>query len=220
EWAGRANALARGLAEAGVEKGDRVALLMTNDAAVEFGAAYVAVHRAGAVAVPINPRYARREVDHIVSDCQPRLVLGPRDVPALETGDRSPFQVDVGPDDLADIFYTSGTTGLPRGVASTHANASFHSLKPMEAGGVFLHSLPLATFTGVHGAQLTPMRLGVTSVVLPRFDTARFAALIEDARANWVLLVPAQILLLLESGALDGRDTSSVLAVMFGGAPT
>jgi acyl-CoA synthetase (AMP-forming)/AMP-acid ligase II len=126
----------------------------------------------------------------------------------------------VGPDDLADIFYTSGTTGLPRGVASTHANAAFHSVRPMEGGGVFLHAMPLSTFTGVHGAQLTPMRLAVTAAVLPRFDTTRFAELIEAEAANWVLMVPAQILLLLESDALDGRDTSSVLAVMFGGAPT
>jgi long-chain acyl-CoA synthetase len=220
EWDGRANAVARGLAGAGVGKGDRVALLMPNDAALEFGTAYVAVHRAGAVAVPVNPRYARREVAHIVSDCEPRLVLGPDDVPALESGDTSPYQVDVGADDLADIFYTSGTTGLPRGVASTHANAAFHSVRPMEGGGVFLHAMPLSTFTGVHGAQLTPMRLAVTALVVPRFDTARFAELIEADAANWVLMVPAQILLLLESGALGGRDTSSVLAVLFGGAPT
>jgi acyl-CoA synthetase (AMP-forming)/AMP-acid ligase II len=227
EWHGRAGALAAGLAGAGVEKGDRVGLLMANEAAIEFGVAYVGIHRAGAVAVPINPRYARREISHIVADCQPKLVLEPADVAALErSGGRvgpmttpTPARM-VGAEDLADIFYTSGTTGLPRGVASTHANASFHSLKPMEAGGVFLHSLPLATFTGVHGAQLTPMRLGVTAVVLPAFDTGRFAALIDEERANWVLMVPAQILLLLESGALDGRDTSSVLAVMFGGAPT
>src|SRR4029077_14209965 len=121
--------------------------------------------------------------------------------------------------DIADVFYTSGTTGLPRGVVSTQATPAYHSLKPLDGGGVFLHAMPLATFTGVHGAQLTPMRLGVTALVLPRFDTARFAALIEDEGANWVLMVPAQILLLLESGALDGRDTSSVMPVMFGGAP-
>ena len=65
-------------------------------------------------------------------------------------------------------------------MVSTHANAGHHSLKPMEAGGVFQHSMPLATFTGVHGALLTPMRLGVTSVVQPGFDTARFAELIDD----------------------------------------
>src|SRR5207245_5983363 len=106
------------------------------------------------------------------------------------------------------------------GVAATPAGGGSHPVRPMEGCGPFLHALPPSTRTGVHGAQLTPMRLAVTAVVLPRFDTTRFAELIESEAANWVLMVPAQILLLLESGALDGRDTSSVLAVMFGGAPT
>jgi acyl-CoA synthetase (AMP-forming)/AMP-acid ligase II len=222
EWHGRANAAARGLVAAGVRHGDRVGLLMPTADAVPFGIGYVAVHRAGAAAVPINPRYARREVEHIVADCEPRLVLDADGVRGMEDdgGDTSAFQVDVDGADIADVFYTSGTTGMPRGVVSTHANAAFHSLRPIEGGGVFLHSMPLATFTGVHGAQLTPMRLGVTSVVLPRFDTTQFAEVIEREGANWVLMVPAQILLLLEADALAARDTSSVLAVMFGGAPT
>src|SRR5437899_8324766 len=111
------------MAAKGVVTGDRVGLLMATGDAVEFAVGYVAVHRAGAAAVPINPRYARREIDHIVADCQPKLVLAPDDVERLRSrgGDDSPFQIDVGPDDLADVFYTSGTTGLPRGVASTHA---------------------------------------------------------------------------------------------------
>ncbi|MBV8982784.1 MAG: AMP-binding protein [Acidimicrobiia bacterium] len=222
EWDGRANAVARALADNGVMKGDRVALLMHTADAIEFGIGYVAAHRAGAAAVPINPRYAKREIDHVVEDCSPRLVLDAEGLRKLETAgqDSTPFAVDVGDDDIADIFYTSGTSGLPKGVVSTHANAAHHSLKPMDAGGVFQHSMPLATFTGVHGALLTPMRLGVTSVVQPGFDTARFAELIEDKRSNYVLMVPAQILLLLEAQTLHGRDTSSVLAVMFGGAPT
>jgi len=203
-WDERANAAARGLAASGVEKGDRVGLLVPTGDAIEFAVGYVAAHRAGAAAVPINPRYAKRELDHIIADCAPRLVLeadGVRDMEA-SGGDTSLFTVDVGDDDIADIFYTSGTSGLPKGVVSTHANAAHHSLKPMEAGGVFQHSMPLATFTGVHGALLTPMRLGVTSVVQPRFDVRRFAELIEERRANYVLMVPAQILLLLEAGTL------------------
>jgi len=222
EWEDRANAAARGMAANGVVKGDRVGLLMSNDSAIEYAVGYVAAHRAGAAAVPINPRYARREIDHIVADCTPRLVLESKGVMEMEAagGNTSPFTVDVGDDDIADIFYTSGTSGLPKGVVSTHANAAHHSLKPMDSGGVFQHSMPLATFTGVHGALLTPMRLGITSVVQPGFDTARFAELIEARRSNYILMVPAQILLLLEAGTLVERDTSSVLAVMFGGAPT
>ncbi len=222
EWEDRANAAARGMAANGVVKGDRVGLLMSNDSAIEYAVGYVAAHRAGAAAVPINPRYARREIDHIVADCTPRLVLESKGVMEMEAagGNTSPFTVDVGDDDIADIFYTSGTSGLPKGVVSTHANAAHHSLKPMDSGGVFQHSMPLATFTGVHGALLTPMRLGITSVVQTGFDTARFAELIEARRSNYILMVPAQILLLLEAGTLVERDTSSVLAVMFGGAPT
>src|SRR3954452_7590757 len=66
QWDERANAAARGMAANGVVKGDRVGLLMATADAIEFGIGYVAAHRAGAAAVPINPRYARREIDHIV----------------------------------------------------------------------------------------------------------------------------------------------------------
>src|SRR5581483_3914950 len=154
EWEDRANAAARGMAANGVVKGDRVGLLMSNDSAIEYAVGYVAAHRAGAAAVPINPRYARREIDHIVADCTPRLVLESKGVMEMEAagGNTSPFTVDVGDDDIADIFYTSGTSGLPKGVVSTHANAAHPSLTPMDSGGVFQHSMPLATFTGVHGA--------------------------------------------------------------------
>src|SRR5436305_2856220 len=124
EWDERANAGARGMAANGVVKGDRVGLLMATADAVEFVIGYVAAHRAGAAAVPINPRYARREIEHIVADCAPRLVLEAEGVRKMEAvGDTSPFAVDVDDGDIADIFYTSGTSGLPKGVVSTHANA-------------------------------------------------------------------------------------------------
>jgi hypothetical protein len=83
-------------------------------------------------------------------------------------------------------------------------------MAPVDDGGTLLHSIPLATFTGVQGGVLTPLRLAITAYVVPRFDASRFAALIETERPLWLLMVPAHILLLLESGALETRDTSSV----------
>ena len=74
-WDRRANAVARGLTAAGVRKGDRVALLMTNHDACALQVAYVAVLRAGAVAVLVNPRYARREIEHVLSDSGARAVV-------------------------------------------------------------------------------------------------------------------------------------------------
>ena len=100
------------------------------------------------------------------------------------------------------------------------ANTAVSTLRPLEQGGVFLHAIPLSTFTGVHGGVVTPLRLGITSIIQPKFDTARFAELIEQQHAQFLLMVPAQIALLLDSGQLSGRDVSSVQTVMFGGAPT
>ncbi len=221
EWERRANALARGLAAQGVVRGDRVALLLDNTAAIDFHVAYIAAHRAGAAAVPVNARYAVREVEHVLADCTPKVVIrSSAEAADLAEADGSPFDVPVDGSDLADVFYTSGTTGLPKGVASTHANAAMTNLTASEKGGVLLHSIPLSTFTGVHGGVVTPLRLAITSVVLPVFDTARFAELAESEHAQSLLMVPAQIALLLDAGVLAGRDVSSVRTVMFGGAPT
>jgi acyl-CoA synthetase (AMP-forming)/AMP-acid ligase II len=234
EWDRAADALARGLTARGVRRGDRVALLFDNADAIDFHIGYVAAHRAGAAAVPINPRYAAREIEHVLKDSDPAAVLSagvqldraravvptatePGDVAAE---DSSPYDVPIEDGDLADVFYTSGTTGLPKGVASTHGNSASGGLPASERGGVLLHSIPLSTFTGVHGGVVTPMRIANTAVVLPKFDTARFAALIEQHRALSLLMVPAQIALVLDSGALARHDTSSVRTVMFGGAPT
>jgi acyl-CoA synthetase (AMP-forming)/AMP-acid ligase II len=253
EWDGRSNALARGLVSSGVGKGDRVGLLLGNEAALEFCVTYFALHKAGAVAVPINPRYADREVEHILDNAEVETVVtagdqlarvqdirarvgrdatvlaplggaradaGVLDWDALAAGDPAPFQTPLRGDDLADIFYTSGTTGLPKGVASTHDNAMVLRIPALEGGGKLIHAMPLPTFTGVHGAQVSALRMAVTAIVLPRFDVDRFADLVCTERPNFWLTAPAQILLLLESGALEGRDTSSVFSVMFGGAPT
>jgi acyl-CoA synthetase (AMP-forming)/AMP-acid ligase II len=231
DWDDAASRAAAGMQAVGVRPGDRVVLLLTNAEACDFAVAYVACHRAGAAAVPVNPRYAARELDHVLADSGARLVVAGTEsgrvdgVPTrsgaeLVAGGTAPVAVDLAAGDLAEIFYTSGTTGLPRGVASTHANSAAHSMQPLDGGGILLHGIPLATFTGVQGGVLTPLRLAITASVLPRFDVDRFATLIEVERPMWLLMVPAHILLLLEHGALEGRDTSSVAIAMFGGAST
>jgi acyl-CoA synthetase (AMP-forming)/AMP-acid ligase II len=250
QWDTRSNAVARGLVDAGVGRGDRVALLVGNDDAALYQVGYFAVLKAGAVAVPINPRVARRELEHMVSDsgasavvagpgeldraralppptAGPLLVIGPGATGAREldwenlvTGDGSDFQADIGPDDIADILYTSGTTGLPKGVAATHRSALVsHPLMPIEKPISLLHSIPMATFLGTHGTQTLCLRLAVTNLLLPSFDAERFAALIDTERPAWMVMVPAHALLLLESGRLEEIDTSCVRMLIYGSAP-
>jgi fatty-acyl-CoA synthase/long-chain acyl-CoA synthetase len=252
EWEGRSNAVARGLVGAGIKRGDRVALFVGNDCAAVYQVAYFAVLKAGAVAVPVNPRVARRELEHMVSDSGATaivagpgeldraralpplsadgkriLVLGPGatepgeyEWAALVEGDRSEFQSEVGPDDIADILYTSGTTGRPKGVAATHRSALVsHPLMPIEKPISLLHSIPLATFLGTHGTQTLCLRLAVTNLLLPTFDAERFARLIDSERPAWIVMVPAHGLLLIESGMLEEIDTSSVRMLIYGSAP-
>jgi len=253
QWDGRSNAVARGLHGAGVERGDRVALFVGNDSAPLYQVAYFSVLKAGAVAVPINPRVARRELEHMVSDSGataivagpgeldraralaadtardrgPLRVIGPgatgpgeRDWDDLVDGDTTDFQTDVGPGEIADILYTSGTTGLPKGVAATHRSALVsHPLMPIDRPISLLHSIPLATFLGTHGTQTLCLRLAVTNLLLPTFDASRFAALIDSESPAWIVMVPAHALLLIESGMLDRIDTSSVRMLIYGSAP-
>jgi acyl-CoA synthetase (AMP-forming)/AMP-acid ligase II len=237
-WEARSNSLARTFVERGVQPGARVMLLVPAGMATRFAVAYIAAHEAGAVVVPVNPRYAPRELEHVAANCEPALivtggdqearagalgveqVLGDDEWGPAVGGDGSTFQVARSPSDLAEILYTSGTTGLPKGVTSTHESVLANDAAPLERSLTLLHSAPLPTTFGSLGALIMPLRLAMTSLALPRFDTGRCAALIEERRPAWLLMVPAQILLLLESGAITGRDTSSVRMVMFGSAPT
>jgi fatty-acyl-CoA synthase/long-chain acyl-CoA synthetase len=246
DWDRRSNAVARGLVDAGVGRGDRVALFVGNDSAPVYQVAYFAVLKAGAVAVPINPRVARRELEHMISDSGATaivagpaeldraralapeiLVIGPgatgpgeRDWADLVDGDTAFFQTEVGPDEIADILYTSGTTGRPKGVAATHRSALVsHPLMPIEKPISLLHSIPLATFLGTHGTQTLCLRLAVTNLLLPSFDAGRFAGLIDRERPAWIVMVPAHALLLIESGLLASIDTSSVRMLIYGSAP-
>jgi len=74
-WDARSNKLARTFVDRGVGPGDRVMLLLPPELADRFAIAYIAAHKAGAVVVPVNPRYAPRELDHIAASADPALVV-------------------------------------------------------------------------------------------------------------------------------------------------
>src|SRR5215470_12356755 len=110
-WDAASDGLARQLVEiGGLQRGDRVMLHLPAAEARTFAIAYFAVHKAGGIVVPVNPRYAHREVQHIIASCEPALIVSD-EIPLVAGDDvAAPLQVPLDGSDVADILYTSGTT--------------------------------------------------------------------------------------------------------------
>ena len=146
DWHTRSNRLAHGLQGLGVGRGDRVGLLIGNGEPLRWLVSYLGIHKAGAVAVPLLARLAPLELARILRDAGATVALcsevvsrrsGPLsalwsaqasdadvrwdDLLSADDGDLVPVN---GPDDVADIMYTSGTTGRPKGVLVRHGGLS------------------------------------------------------------------------------------------------
>ena len=241
QWDERSNAFAHGLLERDVRPGDRVALAYDNARWFDYAVTWMGVLKAGAVAVPLSSRFGPAELDHIRANAEPVGSVGAPDLLMDVGGWRVPHDevesgrpcgstgIRRGPDDLADLLYTSGTTGLPKGVATTHANllglggggsagSMFSALGGGDRPPVLLHAFPVSTFAGSHGMVLLPLGSGVVGLPMARFDPDRCAELIERHQVTLIYLVPAMAQLLLRSGALGNHDVSSVKVTMWGGS--
>lgn len=242
DWDGRSNALARGLVANGARPGDHIALLFDNARWTDYAVAYLAVLKAGAAAVPLGPRFAGRELASILTHCAVAGVVCPPDLsparaagspdlaagwlasPAAleEGGDTRPFQAAVPPTALAEILYTSGTTGRPKGVALSHENVLFFDPPPgdpAEGRASFVHAFPIGTNAGQEVLRLPLRRGDRTAVVLPVFEPERFCALVAEHRVRRLQLVPAMAETILSSGAPGHHDLSSVERVVLSSAP-
>ncbi len=201
------NRLAASIA-AGARPGERVVVAVPNG--YRFMLLCLAASRAGCVAVPVNPQMTTSEVEHVVDDSEAALVI--RSDTDLPRRRGLPAALDVKPDDVAALFYTSGTTGQPKGVRLTHrALASTirgvglpRWLRADEA----VLGLPAAHIYGFI-AYLNLAAFGVPAYVLPHFRPVDALDAIEERRASIFLGVPAMFRLLLEAGA-DQRDLSCV----------
>jgi acyl-CoA synthetase (AMP-forming)/AMP-acid ligase II len=131
--------------------------------------------------------------------------------------------VPIGPDELAEILYTSGTTGLPKGVACSHLAIMAHDLPPDAAASTgpvsFLHSFPIGTQAGQETLRV-PLRIGGrTAIALPSFDPDLLCALVERHRVVRLQLVPAMAQLLVVSNAPRRHEVSSVRRIILSSAP-
>ncbi|MEN3305252.1 MAG: hypothetical protein V7603_1454 [Micromonosporaceae bacterium] len=237
EWDHRATAVTSGLLERGVRPGDRVALLFDGRGWTEYAVAYCGVLRAGAVAVPCSDRLAAPQLRHVLTHSRSAAVLhGTGLVPPPDVECRFSATVDevavagpavdsvpVSPHDLAQILYTSGTTGTPKAVGASHANLTYGAAerpnrRRLRHSNVFLHSFPIGTNAG-QAMLLNAIDAHPAGLVLPQFTPARFLRLIETRQAGSVFVVPAMAVEMLNSPALAHHDLSAVRLIGSTAAP-
>ncbi len=248
-WDRASNALARGLVGLGVHPGDRVSVYLPSSEVLRWIVAYAAIHKAGAVAVPTNTRLSEPELAAILGHAEVAAVLtdasllptvqavrprlsslrlvvsaggDARDVAAWDEvgdGDEGDFQVPRDPSDLADVMYTSGTTGLPKGIAVRHSNlAMIPNLEPVWTGEGWIHGAPMFTFAGI-AFIYNPMKMGLIGFYQPRFDAGRWLDYVERERPAFCMLVPAFAELIVAHPDFERRDLSSLRQVSIGSAP-
>ena len=129
---------------------------------------------------------------------------------------------DVGPDDPCTLFYTSGTTGSPKGAIHTHRSLVAEASIPhrgLNPDDIVLCVMPFFHVGGSAAHMIPAFAAGATMVVPRRFDETLVLETIEKEKVSYVFLVPTMIIRLLEHPALDDHDLSSLRAVGYTGAP-
>jgi long-chain acyl-CoA synthetase len=236
--------VAAALANLGLAPGDRVALAMTNNP--EFLAILFAIWRAGLVAVPVNAKLHAREIADIVADCGARLCFVTTDIAAALAGhlpkaarlvvlgdvdwrkmvSADPVApVDRRPEDLAWIFYTSGTTGQPKGAMLTHRNlmtmavAYLADIDFLTPDDCLFHLAAQSHATGLFG--LSHIAKATHQVLPPSggFDPVEIADLLTLHREVTLFMPPTGLRRLVRHPSLGRARIDSIRTILLGAAP-
>ena len=217
----RSARVAGGLKALGINRGDRVAIQLGNG--LDWCLAFFGAQMAGAIAVPVNTRFSEAEVEYVVSDSGSSFVFLPGEL----LPDGQPFAIeDLKQSDVAAIFYTSGTTGFPKGAMTTHENfiSNTESCRrvvklPTDGSIRNLVSVPLFHVTGCNSQLLPTVENGDTVVIMRAFEVQAFLNAIRDERLNLLTSVPAVYWLAINQPNFAEFDTKSIGWLTYGGAP-
>ena len=227
----------------GLQIGDRVGLAMTNCA--EFFPVLNGIWRAGLTAVPMNSKLHARELAWILGNCRAKLTIATPDLvdkmseypgedwPETISTSSSDYrallngepvkEILSGPEDVAWLFYTSGTTGRPKGAQLTHRNlqymiftyyADIDFIGPTDT---IVHAAPLSHGAGLYG--LAHLARGSNNVIYPGFDTGEIIKSFTQFRNVSMFAAPTMVTRLLADPRIGSADTSGLKTIAYGGAP-
>jgi acyl-CoA synthetase (AMP-forming)/AMP-acid ligase II len=248
EFYGRAKEVSRALLAQGVVPGDRVAFLDRNG--IEYFEVFFGCALLGAVSVAVNWRLAPSEMAGVVEDAQATILFfGPDYASAVKemvplvgsvdtwvpleefaewwsagtSGEAEDPGFEPQPDDVVTQLYTSGTTGLPKGVMLSASNLSTilrvaASVFHIGPETVSLVAMPLFHIGGT-GWAISGMSHGGHSVIVRDLDPATLLQVIEEHRVTEAFVVPAVLMMLLAVPELERTDVSSLRTVFYGASP-
>ncbi|THU71837.1 hypothetical protein C4D60_Mb04t05720 [Musa balbisiana] len=246
---------ASGLHRIGVGRGQVIMILLRNSP--EFVVAFLAASHRGAVATTANPFYTPSEihkqaaasgarvivtescfVDKVREFAQERGVTvvcvdGPPEgcrhfSELLAADERDLPEVDIDPDDVVALPYSSGTTGLPKGVMLTHRGLITSVAQQVDGGNpnlyfheedVLLCVLPLFHIYSLNSVLLCGLRAGAAILIVRKFEISAMLELVQRHRVTVAPLVPPIVLEIVKSPLVDSYDLSSVRTVLSGAAP-
>jgi acyl-CoA synthetase (AMP-forming)/AMP-acid ligase II len=249
--AGGARKLAAGLAARGFEKGDVFAIYSPN--LPEYALVFFGVALAGGVNTTVNPLYTAEELTHQLRDSGARFLItipqflanaleaaaassveevfvfgeaeGATPFMALLQHDFAPPEVEIDPrEDLVALPYSSGTTGLPKGVMLTHYNvvANISQCEPIEKMSAEDTTIGILPFYHIYGMVVIlsmALRSGATVVTMPKFELEQFLGLVQRHEMHNLYLVPPIVLALAKHPTVAEYDLSTVEYITSGAAP-
>ncbi len=234
-------------ARLGLSRGDRVAIISKN--MPEYFEIMWGCWAAGLVAVPVNAKLHAKEFEYILSHSRARVCFASYDLTGAvnEAAAGAPdlteifeirsadydglltaepdLHVPVGRDDVAWLFYTSGTTGRPKGAMLTHANlfamttSYFLDVDRISPGDAILHAAPLSHGSGCY--SLPNVAMGACQVVpeTGAFDPAEICSLVSKWTGNSMFAAPTMVHRLVGFAETSEQDFSNLRALIYGGAP-
>jgi acyl-CoA synthetase (AMP-forming)/AMP-acid ligase II len=251
DYHARVSRLAAALQAQGVTKGERVATVLPN--CLELLDCYWACAMIGAVMVPLSPLLTATGLRSLLADAAPRVVLADRGTaatvrdagdavpaavavcidgdtaglpalaPLLAAAPAQPAAVTVAPDDLYNIMYTSGTTGMPKGIMHTHRirahyGTLFANAWRMTTESVVLHTGAIV-FNGAMVTLFPAFLQGATYILHQQFDAAALIETVAREKVTHLMLVPSQIIAVLNAPNFAAEKLASIEMLLSLGAP-